>query len=263
MKTIHQAFWNWADKYYNQNVDTIDIEALYDRTLTVEENITLFKENFPQIATNTTTKYATQTPTQTTIANNRVINLDKIKSLAILGDTGTAKTNLMFYLGEQYKGTRKKYLLGYPKDKKGYGRVSNIQDLTMLREAIVFIDEIHRYIKVYDRRANTEFMELLSIAEHNRITVVITTQLTQFITKGMDAFIDVWALTRIRDLGALKNGSKAKRIIQSTTDHRCNNWSLSLENGEYLLYSERYGAEQNGIKKFPNMGVQKDWGGLQ
>ena len=42
------------------------------------------------------------------------IDLDKIRSLAILGQVNAGKTNLAFWYLKSYKGKRKIYLFGYP-----------------------------------------------------------------------------------------------------------------------------------------------------
>lgn len=45
---MHQAFVNWAEAYFGDDIDTIDIESYYDSTLSPGENIRLFKEQFPR-----------------------------------------------------------------------------------------------------------------------------------------------------------------------------------------------------------------------
>jgi hypothetical protein len=187
------------------------------------------------------------------------MDLDKTTCLAIIGDIDTGKTNLAFHHMNKYKGKRKKYLLGYPKSKVGYGRISNFQDIFSLKDSIIFADELHKYVKVYDRKANVQLMELISLFKHKRNTLIFSTQLSQFITRGVEAFIDAWNLTAIRDLNSLKNGSKPKRIIQNMSVPQCTQFSLSLEVGEYLEFSEKNSIEQNGIHKFEFQNIKKDW----
>lgn len=191
-----------------------------------------------------------------------MVNIDLVKSIAILGDGNTAKTNLAVYLIRDYvtKGGKKKvYLVGYPKKIDNFESISSFTDIFKIRDAIIFIDELQRYIKIYDRKANYELMELISFFYHNNNTLIFTTSLTQFVTKGIEAVIDCWMLTRIMDIGSLKNGSKAKRIIQVTTHPKCTCWSLALENGEYLEYCENNKIGENGVKRFPDQKIAKDW----
>lgn len=188
-----------------------------------------------------------------------MVNLDNIKSLAILGDTDTGKTNLAISHLRNYKGNRKIYLLGYPRKIDKFLSLSTFSDLFRITDSIIFIDELQRFIKVYDRKANVELMELISLFEHQNNTLIFSTQLSQFITKGIEAFIDCWNMTRINDLACLKNGSKPKRVIQNTMHPKCSRWSLSLSNGEYLEFSEKNAVGENGVSMFENQKIGKDW----
>ena len=187
------------------------------------------------------------------------MELDKIKSLAILGDCHTGKTNLGIFHLRKYKGDRTIYLVGYPKQVDNFKSLSSFKDLFKITDSIIFMDEIGKFIKVYDRRSNIELMELISLFEHQNNTIIFTTQVSQFITKGVEAFIDCWNLTRINDLETLKNGSKPKRIIKDTVHPKCTNWSLALGMGEYLEFSEKNEIGGNGVKKFTDQQIGKDW----
>ena len=98
--------------------------------------------------------------------------------------------------------------------------------MTRLRDSIVFIDEIQNYIKTQDKKNNRQLMELISLLKHYNNTLIATAPLSQYVNKGLEAQIDVWNMTHIADLSALKNGSKPKRIIQNTTITQSNTWSL-------------------------------------
>ena len=101
-------------------------------------------------------------------------------------------------------------------------------------------------------------MELISLFAHKNNTLIFTTQATQFVTRGVEHFIDVWVIKNM-DLESLKNGSKAKRVIQRLSDPRKTEWYLSLEKNEYYEYSEKNEIGQNKVKTFPDMGINKDW----
>jgi hypothetical protein len=264
---IPTRFWKWFDVYYGIEHDEIDVEALYDHAITLEENITLFKAQFPRGAlrvvcdAKTATKTATETPPETTkISAQEKINLDKQTFVLIIGDRNSAKSNLMFFHANNYEGKKPKYLMGYPKKMEGFREVTSMQDLANLTDAVVFIDEIDKFFNVYDRRSNMELMEFLRIAAHTNLTIVGSSALPTFITKGMESMVDVWNITRLRDLASLKNGSKPKRVIQQTKHFACSSWSLSLPNGQYLQYGDGLGAELNGVKMFPNQNIPKVWG---
>jgi len=187
------------------------------------------------------------------------MDLDRCRVIAVLGDIDTCKTNLAIYLLRQYRGDRQIYLLGYPKQIDNFKTLTNFNDLFKISDGIVFIDEIQRFIKSYEHHKNTALQELMSFFAHNNLTLIMTTQLSQFITKGTEAFVDTWCFTRISDIQSLKNGSKPKRIIQSTVHPRCTSWALALPLGEYLEHNDNNLLGDNGVKSFPNQGIQKDW----
>ncbi len=187
------------------------------------------------------------------------MNLDEIKSLAILGDVNSGKTNLAFKFLRDYQGDRQVYLVGYPKKIDDFKTITFFNDLFKLTDSIIFIDEIQKYIKIYDRRANYDLIELISIFAHNNNTLVFTTCLSHFISKSIESYIDAWFLTRILDLKSLKNGSKAKRIIEQTTHPKCSKWGLALLKGEYLEYSELNDSSDNTVKTFDDQKIGKDW----
>lgn len=191
---------------------------------------------------------------------DKTIDLEIVKSIAIIGDIDSGKTNLGFYYLNSYKGKRKKYLYGYPKKIKGYLSIYTWNDLLKIKDGIIFIDEIQKFIKVYDRKSNYQLMELIALFAHKNNTLIFTTQLSQFITRGIEAYIDVWAIKRI-DLETLKNGSKSKRVIQRLNYEKKNDWVLDLENDEWYEYCEKNKIGENRIKKFPFQGIGKDWRG--
>lgn len=188
-----------------------------------------------------------------------MVNLDEVKSVAVLGDINSGKTNLVVKFLRDYKGTRQIYLVGYPKQIDDFKKISFFKDLFKLTDSIIFIDEIQRYINIYDRRKIYDLIELISFFAHNNNTLIFSTCLSQFITKAIESYVDCWCMTRIMDLNSLKNGGKPKRIIQDITDNRCNQWSLALKKGEYLEHSELNDSDENGIKTFEFQNIEKDW----
>src|SRR3990167_7097257 len=187
-----------------------------------------------------------------------MINLDETDSVAILGNRDTGKTNLAFYFMNTYKGEKKKYLYGYPKEVDGYTMINHWLDVFKITDSIVFIDELQRYIRFYETKSNFELMEFISFLKHNNVTLIFTTHLSQFITKGIEASIQTWCIKQL-DIGGLKNGCKAKRILKNTSDPRITQWSVKLDKNEFVAYDEMMPVGFNGIKKFDFQGIGKDW----
>ena len=148
------------------------------------------------------------------------MKLDEIKTLGVLGDRHNGKTSVMFDLVKKYKGQREIILYGYPVNMYGYKQIHTLQELELLTDKIVLMDELQKHIKFYQKRMNDEFLEILSTMSHNNNTLVFTTPMSQFITKALDCFIDGFVYVRISDMGQLKNGSKAKRLLQEFSSIR-------------------------------------------
>jgi len=190
--------------------------------------------------------------------HNPKIDLDKMECIAIIGDRNSGKSNLGFYLLNQYSGTRNKCVFGYPKHLDGYVNLHNWNDLIKMSNAVIFMDELQKYIKVYDRRANYQLMELVGLFAHNRNTLIFTTQLSQYITRGVEAIIDVWCVKQI-DLEMLKNGSKPRIILRRTASPQISEIGVSLNTNEFVMYSEKNDVHVNGVHTFEFQNIGKDW----
>lgn len=191
-----------------------------------------------------------------------MVCLDEVKSVAILGDVHTCKTNLAVYFLRKYKkegGKRQIYLVGYPKQIDDFKTISFFNDLFKLTDSIIFIDEIQKYLNIYDRRRVQDFIELISFFAHNNNTLIFTTCLSHFIPKRLEPYLDCLVLTRIMDVKGLKNGGKPKRIIENITSSKSTKWSLALLKGEYIEHSELNSSDENGIKTFNDQRIGKDW----
>jgi hypothetical protein len=187
------------------------------------------------------------------------MDLDKCKTVAIIGDRDSGKTNLAVHLLRSYAGSRKIYTLGYPTLIDNFIPLANKLQLSLVQDGIIFIDELHKFFRLYDKNTSREFIEVVSLAAHNNCTLVFTTQLSQNLTKAMEAFLDGFCITRIQDLTTLKNGSRIKRVVENCADIRKTSWGLFLNKGEYLSNSNYDEVGEGGILQFPFQGIGKDW----
>lgn len=188
----------------------------------------------------------------------KTIDLDNIRTIGILGDRDFGKTSISFRLAKDYKGKRQIYFYGYPKTDIPYKIIHTLAELELLTDAIVFMDELQKHVKFYEKNKSNQFLEILSVIAHNNVTLVFTTPMSQFINKALDCFIDGFIYVRISDLGALKNGSKAKRLLQEFSCSRISPRTIRLERGEYLQVVDRC-EDSNGLHTFESLGTTKDW----
>jgi hypothetical protein len=180
--------------------------------------------------------------------------LDTCHTISILADRNSGKTNLLIYLAKNYKGSKKIVMFGYPKD-LGYERVFQLNRLGTITDSIILFDEIERYIKIYASDTNRLFLDLLCMMAHQNNTLIFTTPLTQAITKATDNFIDAYIYMKMRDLGSLKNGSKAKRLLQGSCYPEINSLSANIPLGKFIVISDFI----EGKFGFRDMGIGKDW----
>ena len=243
--------------------DLYDIEAKIDSTISIEENLNIIEDELKALAEDGSLlkeQYEREKARESERKDIAVfnLNLDVTDSIAIVGDRNTGKTNLAFYFMNRYKGKRKKYLYGYPVKKEGYLTISTWGDLLKLTDSIIFIDEIQKYIKLYDRKANVELMEMLSFLAQQNNTVIFTTQLSQFITKGVEASIQTWCIKQL-DVFGLKNGCKIKRILRETAHPRVTEKAVALNVNEFIAWDSTMPIGFNGMQTFTDQKVGKDW----
>ena len=240
--------------------DKFDINAEMDSNISYWENVEIIEDKLSILKDSLIMQQANKPISRPDLKNTNPLklNLDNTDSIAVIGDRSTGKTNLVFYLLNNYRGVRDVYLYGYPKKLPGFKRVSSWTDLLKLTDSIIYIDEVHRYIKLYDRRANIELMELLSFLRHENNTLIFSTQLSQFITKGVEASIQTWLIKRL-DILSLKNGSKPKRILNEIADARITEKGMALENNEVISYDNLQEIGFNGIYTFSDQRIGKDW----
>ena len=184
--------------------------------------------------------------------------VDNNKALAVIGAGNSGKTNLAIYLASLIEN-KKKYILGYPKTLKGFIGLASIEDLPKINECVLVIDEFSKYFPVWERKSNEKLMETLQFCEHSEIKVILTTQLSQFITKQCEAFIPQWAIKQI-NVRRLKNGSTPSYILKYVIkDKRVTKDYIKIHVNEFVWYNEQSEAGETGIYNFPNLMIGKDW----
>ena len=187
------------------------------------------------------------------------MDLDKVRLVSIQGDLHTGKSNAAFFILRSYKGSRKIYLLGYPRQVDDFKILQKKQEIDKLKDSIIFVDEFSRFFPLKANHTNEYFLDLARMSWHRNNTLIFCSQLSQDVTKRMESFIDCFIFTRIEDLRTLKNGSRMKDMVMDCADIKRTTNSLDLGIGEYMEYSPTNEIGDNGIKKFPFQDIGKDW----
>jgi len=165
--------------------------------------------------------------------------INNITSLCVIGRRGSGKTALVYSVLEKY--TKKVYVFKNPQEKEvkslGYHILYNISDIERLQECLVWIDEPQLFIKYYDKKTNFALLNMLSIARHRGITLVLSTSDTRFVNKSMESYIDVWLIKDI-ETELIKRGSIVKKIIRNNCLIDEEGFRLKVD--EFLFYSRDY-----------------------
>lgn len=204
-------------------------------------------------------RYCNEKKGKESYSKNKMVDLDKCRVVAIIGNINTGKTNLAVSLLRNYQGKRKIFFLGYPKQIDKFKMISSKRDLLLIKDGIIFIDELNLLINMSEERTSQEFIKLVSLLAHSNNTLIFTTALSHTITRKMESFIDTYLLTKIEDTDSLKQGGQVKKIIKNTPSSKTLMGGLYLELGEYLEFSFSNQIGENKIKNFTFQYIGKDW----
>lgn len=169
------------------------------------------------------------------------------KCLAIEGTPRSGKTALAYSVMENYDCD--KYVFMHPKPeilplgiKNCYGEF----EIENLHDCILWIDEPSLYSTLQENHANNWLKRLMSICAQRGIKLIISTSDTRFITRGIESYIDAWAIKDI-EIDLVKQGSMIKKIIRDACMITPRGFNLPVN--EYVFYSRKY-KEYNGRQTF-------------
>ena len=170
-----------------------------------------------------------------------------VKSIAIVGRTGTGKTAIAYKILESFD--KEVYIFRHPNPRllndRGFRQLYELAAFEQLSDCVVFIDEPQLYIQTYDTKANIVLMRLLSLCRQRNITLIISTSDTRFISRGLEAYFDVWIVKDL-EFDLVKKGSIIKKIVAENVHIIVDGFKLDTH--EYLFYSrefEQYKGKHN------------------
>lgn len=182
-------------------------------------------------------------------------NLEKIKTIAIYGDTGSGKTALAYKIIEQFD--KKVYFLKHPKpeiiEKLGYTNLTSLEEVERLHDCVIFWDEPQLSTPIYDKKANRIIANVCSLARQLNITLIIASSDTRVFTKHNESYFDLWLVKDV-DFEMVKQGSKIKKAIRNNS--RFEPSGFRLEDKEFIAESRKL-REFNSKHTFE---LPKNWG---
>lgn len=170
--------------------------------------------------------------------------LQEIKSIAIVGESGTGKTALALDIVNS--SIKPVYVFKHPKKELlrelGYRNLESFAHLENLNNIILFIDEPQLYIELYSNKANTTLGKVLSLCRQRDITLILATSDTRFITRGIESYIQVWIVKDL-EYDLVKQGSMIKKIIKENTFIDPKGFKCNVN--EFVFYSRSL-SDMNG-----------------
>lgn len=168
--------------------------------------------------------------------------INDVKSVAIIGDTGTGKTSLAHRIIGMVRVARKMpvYVFNHPKPellkRLGWHNLESLELLKDLRNVCVYIDEPQEVMRFYENNGNPLLTRLLALARQRSIFLVLSTSVSQYVTRMLEGQIDVWCIKDC-DVDSVKQGGRVSKIIKNACEFDKNGFKLKPK--EYLFYCRR------------------------
>lgn len=179
--------------------------------------------------------------------NFGILLKENIQTIMLNGNPRTGKTSLAYTILNDFKQTIKElnlskeiYICKHPNPQKitdiGFKTINNLEDITKIKNAIVWFDEPQLYMPLDEKKANEKLQKLLTIAGQRNLLLFFSTNDTRWVTKGLEAYIQIWLLKDI-DYDLVKQGSKIKQIIKENTIIDPSGFRLPKES--YILHTRQ------------------------
>lgn len=170
--------------------------------------------------------------------------LPEVRSIVVTGTAGSGKTALCFALLDVAKSVfkdRKIYVFKHPRkdliEKRGFDNLYSIEQMDRLNGSVVWIDEPQLIWKIQEHKSNEILARLLSIARQRDILLILSTNMTQWVTRMLEGQVDCWVIKDC-DYDSVKQGSRVRKIIQQNTLIDAS--FFRLEVNEYLFYCRKF-----------------------
>lgn len=269
MNTAKQKAFNYYLKRCSEEgieQDLFDFEAMVDSSLSYSEIIDYLEEEFfnkvPSVADATYNQIQQQKEKakkqeqerenikRKSYKQNWKV-LSEARSIYILGSVRTGKSSLAFGLAKKLQEFKKVYYFNFPKKhllkEQGFYHLENLNQISLITDAVIVMDEIALSIKKYEKKNNDELQKILTLAGQNNLTIIFISQISQMVNKTLESLIDCFVVMDF-DYQNIKNGSRCKNMIKDYSTFAPEHFKLNK--GEFLFYSRNFPVFES-FAKFP------------
>lgn len=175
----------------------------------------------------------------------------EVKSIAVMGDSGTGKTALCHRILGVVRKQRGMpiYVYNYPRDKislinkLAWKNMNSLEELKDLRNVCVYIDEPQEVLRMYENNGNPALARLLVLARQRDILLVLSTAVSQFVTRMLESQVDVFCVKDC-SVDTVKQGGRVSKIIKRYCEFDPD--GFKLKQNEYLFYCRKFNEKFRG-----------------
>jgi len=198
------------------------------------------------------TQIEAQKKTQNISQNDMSFWIDvvkEVKSIAVCGDTGTGKTALCHRILGMVRKYRNMpiYVYNYQKTdlikKLGWRNMNSLEELRDLRNVCLYIDEPQEVLRFYENNGNPILARLLALARQRNILLILSTAVSQFITRMLESQVDVFCIKDC-SVDTVKQGGRVSKIIKRYCEFDPD--GFKLKHNEYLFYCRKFNEQFKG-----------------
>jgi len=164
----------------------------------------------------------------------------KPKIFAIVGDTNTGKSNLIYYLIKELKENYSFNLVtfGLKFEIKGTKTINSLEELESIRNSLIFLDEFYTLFDLDDRKKKRQIEKTLRLINHNN-NILVLVGVPENFKKFISSKVSTCFYKRVRVKDFI-NGSSLKNTLTNYAGASMGDEMLILEKNEVMVFNEDY-----------------------
>ena len=226
------------------DLDLFDLEAEIDSTLNFYENWSIIEDKLRVLCENGTLLKQQYLNQKSRLKGNVSKNgrgvlfslFNEPKMIGLVADTNEGKSNLLYYLIEEFRQNYsfKLFAYGFKYKIKGSIEVFTIERLEGISNSLIIIDEFYNLFNLEDRNYKMSIESTIRTLHHNN-NIIVLSGLGENFKKFISAKLSAIIFKKVT-FDDLINGSKVKRVILNYNGDEKGSSILNLEVNEAIVY---------------------------